>query len=1192
MKDMFITSNNFVDYMREAVNVYIASAYLNRFIIDNIKADLAKLPYHGGRNFRFLLNHDFHEDAQMRRVLVNMLLELPNTEVRIYRGERFFHPKLYIFESGNSVFVAVGSFNATEGGAGMNIEAGVRLHNREIYRDAKEFFDRYWDSEFTETAGYDETAVFIEKKFKPGDPVTILSRGEEGVIVNVEPEQRENEWYYSVFSTGRTTVYSESDLAHIRIWYSSHLDTDFTDVTILAEKWALNYVLEKAFSLPEKTLASYGSSRTEVYAYQFRPLLKMIHSAEHRLLIADEVGLGKTIEAGIILKEFLFRMSMKRILIIVPNSLKTKWRDELRIRFDEYYDIVTRRDLLGFLGDYEQSPEGASIKGIITYDQLASSRFKAQLENLSPIPTFDMIIIDEAHHLKNEETIRHSVVKRLTRNSSALILLTATPIQLATKDLFNLLTILLPKYSNDSLAFSVKLTLNQRLMEALQKLENREFADFGRIINEIQSTVSFRKQLEHFDDHMDILSDCARIDDTTEEAEVSEMRSRLYSLNILSRYISRTLRKDAGLRFPERKVVTQLYEYSPEEKSLYTNIVSHCQKYSDKGSKLVLVSIERQAASSLPAFCRKLEKTQYAVDLGDYEIALKDLDDEDSEAGAQWSDNQLNGLKSDLMVIQAPERDSKLQMLREIIKVIFTGDCRDRDKKVLIFCGFLATIDYLRGHLSVEYPNVCVDTMTGDDNVNQRDEKRKAFRDRSPSILICSEVAGEGLDFQFCHYLVNYDMPWNPSKLEQRVGRIDRLGQEADVVTIINLVNRFTIEDYIMAKLFERVTLFNSTLGPLGEVLGLYQSEFSSNVLRAERTEQEKEEYERKVSARLEQKRKEQEAFDESQVELFGVLDYFYDEELKKHTRFTESEIALLWNTFWQSTECASREETLTSPECDVFALRVTDAVRQMLQQTIDRGISGILNSRKKEHYRALIDNAHTSDTPIKYTFNQRKALDTLSLEFLTISHPFVAGALQHLQSDYEPNRAVLSCVGAIPGWESGDSFIFVYRFEIQSMDAQPRCHHNEERTFVYCRNQRRGRWEPLDIVNGVLRCTRGAACSAGILSAIAELDGILSVESKREGARILEEYHSRSMAAVELRRDSLKAQYDTKIEQRRLILQSIQDPYYRGQAEREIEHIKDEKARRLKEITASRHRIAIQCSGIIALEREVMEPC
>ena len=1192
MKDMFITSNNFVDYMREAVNVYIASAYLNRFIIDNIKANLAKLPFHGGRNFRFLLNHDFHEDAQMRRVLVNMLLELPNTEVRIYRGDKFFHPKLYIFESGNSVFVAVGSFNATEGGAGRNIEAGVKLYNREINRDAKEFFDRYWDSEFTETAVHDETAVFIEKKFKPGDPVTILSRGEEGVIVNVEPEQHDNEWYYSVFSEGRTGMCSESDLAHIRIWYSSHMDTDFTDATTLVDKWSVNYVLEKAFSIPEKVLASYGSSRTEVYPYQFRPLLKMMHSAEHRLLIADEVGLGKTIEAGIILKEFLFRMSMKRILIIVPNSLKTKWRDELRIRFDEYYDIVTRRDLLEFLGDYEASPEGATIKGIITYDQLASSKFKAQLANTSPMPAFDMIIIDEAHHLKNEETIRHSVIKRLSLNSSALILLTATPIQLATKDLVNLLTVLLPKYSDDSVAFSVKLTLNQRLMEALQKLENRDFVGFRRIINEIQSTVSFRKQLEHFDDHMDILSDCIRIDDTTEEAKVSEIRSRLYSLNILSRYISRTLRKDAGLRFPERKIVTQLYEYSPEEKSLYTNIVSHCQKHSDKGSRLVLVTIERQAASSLPAFCRKLERTQYAVDLGDYESALKDSDDEDLEMGDQWGDNQLDGLTSDLKVIRPPEQDSKLQMLREIVKGIFASDYRESDKKVLIFCGFLATIDYLRGHLSAEYPNVCVDTMTGDDNIHQRDEKRKAFRDRSPSILICSEVAGEGLDFQFCHYLINYDMPWNPSKLEQRVGRIDRLGQEADVITVINLVNRFTIEDYIIAKLFERVTLFNSTLGPLGEVLGFYQSEFSTNVLRAQRTEQEKEEYEKKVSARLEQKRKEQEAFDESQVELFGVLDYFYDEELRRHTRFAEREVALLWNTFWQNTECAAHEETLTSPECDVYAVRVTDTVRQMLQQTIDRGISGILNSGKKEHYRALIDTAHISNSPIKYTFSQRKALDNLSLEFLTISHPFIAGALQYLHSDYEPNRAVLCCAGAIPGHESGDSFIFVYRFEIQSMDEQPGCHYDEERTFVYCRNQRRGRWESLDIVNGVLRYVRGAECSEGILSAIAELDSVLSAESKREGARILDEYYSRSMADVERRRDSLKAQYDTKIEQRRRSLQFIQDPYYRRQAERDVEHINDEKARRLKDIATSQCRIRIQCSGVISLRREVTDQC
>jgi SNF2 family DNA or RNA helicase len=1191
MKDIFITSNNFIDYMNEAVNIYIATSYLNRFIIDNIKSNLEKLPFHGGRNFRFLLNQDFHEDPQMRQILVNMLLELPNTEVRIYKGDKFFHPKLYIFESGNNVFIAVGSFNATAGGAGKNIEAGVRVHDKEIYRQAKEFFDLYWDSAFTEIAVYDETATFVEKKFRPGDPVEILSRKEQGVIVNVEPEQYENEWHYSVFSKAQTNIYPESDLSHVRIWDTSHLDVDFNDTKISTNDWIKNYILEKVFSLPEKALASYGSSRTEIYPYQFRPLLKMIHSSEHRLLIADEVGMGKTIEAGIILKEFLFRMRMNRILIIVPNSLRTKWKDELRIRFDEYYDIVTRKDLLEFLSDYEKSPGGAGIKGIITYDQLASRKFKSYLNNLSRVPPFDMFIIDEAHHLKNEETIRHSVIKKLTRNSNALILLTATPIQIKTRDLYNLLTILLPKYSDNSRTFSVRLTLNERLMDAMKKLDDKKLGDFKHAIDEIQSTVAFRKQLEYFDNSEEIFTDCVKVEDGISEARIMEIRSKLYNLNVLSRYISRTLRKDVGLRFPERTVSTQVYEYSPQEKSIYAQIISNCQKYKSKNNRLVLVSIERQAASSLFAFYRDLKNTQYAKGFSEYTTTLEDVDDEGSRESAELDERQVNDLTANVRKLKLPEKDSKLKMLKEIIDGIFSNSTPDKDKKVLIFCTFLATIKYLKEHLSLEYPTVYIDTLTGagDVDIDKRYEKLKTFSNRSPSILICSEIAGEGLDFQFCHYLINYDMPWNPSKLEQRVGRIDRIGQEAEKITIINLVNKYTIEDYIIAKLFERVKLFRSTLGPLGEVLGQYQNEFSTNVLKAERTEKEKEEYEKKVSAKLEDKRKEQQRFEESQVELFGILDYFYDEELKKNIYFTENEIKFLWDTFLNSAANVSYKDVVMGPDDDVFKLNVNDTLSQILNDMIERGISGVLNKRKKDHYISLVHNAAISHTPIRYTFNQRKALDDLSLEFLTITHPFINGALQYFQSDYQPNRAILFCRGAIPGLQPGTNLIFIYRFEIQGMEKRANHHHNEERTFIYSLQGKTGQWKSTDIINDLIGHVQEEEQNQDILSMLKKLNRDLATESRRVGEEILKDYSDYSIVDVERKRESLNAQYNTKIEQKKRNLQFTQDPYHRTQAEKEIEQLNSEKKQRLSEIETSQYRVIIYCSGIIVLKNEVV---
>jgi len=163
MKSEFILGHNFKEYIKEAIGIYVASNFLSRAIIDNIKSTLNELPFHGGKNFRFLLNHDFHEDESMRQVLINMLLEIPNVEVRIYEGPKRFHAKLYIFESGNTFFTAVGSFNATAGGAGRNIEVGIRNKERGIYKEAKSFFDEHWSSKYTKIAKIDENAEFIKK---------------------------------------------------------------------------------------------------------------------------------------------------------------------------------------------------------------------------------------------------------------------------------------------------------------------------------------------------------------------------------------------------------------------------------------------------------------------------------------------------------------------------------------------------------------------------------------------------------------------------------------------------------------------------------------------------------------------------------------------------------------------------------------------------------------------------------------------------------------------------------------------------------------------------------------------------------------------------------------------------------------------------------------------------------------------
>ena len=1191
MRDAFITTNNFVDYMQEAMNVYVASSFLNRFIVDNIKANLNKLPFKGGRNFKFLLNEDFHSDPMMRRVLINMLLEIPNTEVRIYKGPKVFHAKVYLFESGNNMFAAIGSFNATFGGAGGNIEAGVRTGNREVCRQAKEFFKEYWDSEHTEKAVYDPSAICVERKFKAGDPVIVISTSKHGVILNIDPVLNAGEWEYRVFIDNRTDSIKESNLTLVDLaWYGNEANFNISDIGISINDWIKNYILEKALGLNDKTLASYASSRTEVYHYQFRPLLKILHSSEHRLLIADEVGLGKTIEAGIILKEFMSRLNMKRILVIVPNSLKTKWKDELRIRFDEYYDIITTSNIGSFLNDYTRSPEGAVIKGIITYDQLVGRSIREKLDKISEAPNFDMIIIDEAHHLKNAETIRHKVIKKLTKNTRALILLTATPIQLHTVDLHNLLSILLPKYSEDALGFSAKLSLNEKIMQAIKYLSENNLSSFQNAINEIKSRVEFRRMLEGFENAPALLEECLGVNQSMAELEKRAIGRKLYDLNVLNRYVSRTLRKDVALSFPDRVVETQEYEYTIQEKRLYDAILANCRKhYAGTRTQLSFVVFERQAASSLIAMAKAQKYLKFTEQVDEYEDSLEIIQGEEEQDIAGISQKQYSDVVDQLKTVPMPTTDSKLDKLKSIINGISTICTNDADKKVLIFCTFIATIHYLKEELKKTFPSMHIDTLTGADEISERDGKRKTFKNQSPSILICSEVAGEGLDFQFCHYLINYDMPWNPSKLEQRVGRIDRIGQKAEKITIMNLVNKYTIEDYIMAKLFERIKLFNSTIGPLGEVLGHYQKEFSVSVLKQDRTDKEKEEYEKRILANIENKKKEQDVFERNQVELFCVLDYFYEESKAKTSYFRENEILLIWNRFIQEKEVEVGKKLEISSADAIYKLVVDDTSRIILLELLENGLDGIFNRKKRDHYRALINSSHETNTPISYTADHRQALENLSLEFLSITHPFILGALQYLKRNYVANKSIVFCKTNKSRLPKGSYIIFIYRFEVLNTENPDR-QFIEEKVFLYNIDSKSGKWESPDIISEMLNNCQESAPQKSVLNLVKEICGYLETETKKMGQNVLEEYRRICNADLDKKKESLIQHYNARIGSIRQSLQVRHDPYQRKKLSEEIDILESEKKQKLSLLVTSQLKAAIRCGGIAMLNQEGVE--
>lgn len=1193
MRDTFITGHNITDYMKEAINIYVASNYLSRPVIDDIKANLNQLPFKGGKNFKFILNQDFHEDPGMRKVLINMLLELPNTEVRIYKGERRFHAKLYIFESGNQVYTAIGSFNATLGGAGQNIEAGVQLKSREIYKDAKAFFEKYWDSEYSEVAKYDESACFVKKKFKPGDSVVVINDGQHAVILIDPPELIDKEWQYIVFINGNRRKVAESNLKHLEVatfWNENEYQLTSSKDVVLKD-WLKNYILEKSFELTDRTLSSFASSRTEIYPYQFRPLFKILQSIYHRILIADEVGLGKTIEAGIILKEFLNRTDMQRVLIIVPNSLKTKWKDELMVRFDEYFDVLSASNIIDFLNDYLKSSGGSTIKGIISYDQLVVKSLREKLNKLSDIPVFDMVIIDEAHHLKNDSTLRYKTIETLTSNANALIMLTATPLQLATKDLYNILNLLLPDtyVGFDNKAFSAKLTVNERINEAIKSLKKREFDLFKDILNEIKSKRGLRKHIEHFNNYEEIMNKCDALDQNTEEKEINNVALELYSLNVLNQYITRTLRKDVQMKFPDRVPLTYEYEYSPEEKALYDDILASCRrKYSAKKSAFSLIMPERCAASSLIAMAKNIKNVNWGALLSEYQDTFVEVLEE-----KEGPELDLKSQKIDDDVISSFDKhvslkiDSKLNRLKSIIDFVFYDSKDISDKKVMIFCNFIHTISYLKDKLHDMYCSAHVESMSGIDEMSARDEKRKLFAaNDKPKILICSDVAGEGLDFQFCHYLVNYDMPWNPSKLEQRVGRIDRIGQKSEKVTIINLVNKYTIEDHIMARLFERVKLFNSTIGPLGEILSRYEKDFNVNMLKAERTAEEKEEYERKILENIDRIKKEQELFEEKQVELFGILDYFYDELRAKCSYFNEHEIKIIWDCYLHEYKNINDIKFELRSEKNIIFLKVDSKMSKMLRDAIKNGLSGSFENRKRKHYSTLVNLLEEERKELKYTFNHKCALENLDVQFLNITHPFIKGALRFLKQTYQQNKLILS--GRIKSniLKFGQYIVFIYRFNVLNVVSANR-EYVEEHFFIYDKINNSGYWESGSNLLQELLC-QNYEYHATDLDLSSTLDDIKNFINERKSIKadsILTEYIKINSTNINRKKQILSNHYQREIDLIKERLKYIHDQHSRNNFLDQVRDLEDQKQSKMAELITNDLRIVVRCSGIIALE-------
>lgn len=452
-----------------------------------------------------------------------------------------------------------------------------------------------------------------------------------------------------------------------------------------------------------------------IFRHQLEVAKKVIEEMNGKAILADEVGLGKTIEAGLILKEYMIRGLVKKALILVPASLVSQWAQELNQKF--YIPAVRQRKTYV----WEQ------------YDVVVASIDTAKRNPHRDIvlnQNYDLIIIDEAHKLKNKNTKNYQFIQSLKKKFC--LLLTATPVQNKLEEIFNLVSLLKPGHLGDEASFEKDFRSTTRSPKNDEKLR------------ELISTVMVRNR-----------------------------------------------REDTGLTWTKRIVETIRIPFTKQERELYDAITSLKDIGTNEEDIVIknhfsLLTLQREVCSSREATFLTLKKM--TEKLNQSPILTE----------------KLKFLEQKIAAVQI---NSKAEKALELVQNI--------NDKVIIFTEYRATQAYLQWFFNKH--GITSVPFRGGFKPSKKDWMKQLFKDQA-QVLIATEAGGEGINLQFCHHIINYDLPWNPMRIEQRIGRIHRLGQEKDV-HIYNFATENTVEEHILSLLYEKIHLFERVIGELDDIL-------------------------------------------------------------------------------------------------------------------------------------------------------------------------------------------------------------------------------------------------------------------------------------------------------------------------------------------------------------------------------------
>jgi superfamily II DNA or RNA helicase len=549
--------------------------------------------------------------------------------------------------------------------------------------------------------------------------------------------------------------------------------------------------------------------------YQFRPLLKYVRNPEKRILVADETGLGKTIEAGYILINEMSKTPINRVLILCPSNIQYKWKGELWHRFGLGFDIVSGKKLFELLMDKRRK-----FHCIASLDAIRSAREDALLK----IPTeneLDMLIVDEIHHLigRGEETLRRKLGLALSYISKRFIGLSATPVHLELHDLKKILDVVKPGFKTVK-QFDDEMVINSHLntlckMLGINPWKEEELERFLKEVEALEKAIENQKQNRKLRDLTSLLYRTkARAMEIKRDKKVRyELRKEIRKKNTLSGIFVRARRVEVG---EDRNRIVHNERISPDsdfyeafqnggivrvsEKSLFEEI--------DEFLRVSFGHVHRrQLSSCLPAMIGLLREGMrgFNVWVGDRWEEIKVSLDEDEREKSSTLANKYGLLT----------KDSKWERLMEIVRKL---RYQESIRKAVVFTQWIPTIKYFRQRKTeLDFPCYVV---SGQDREQTRTRQALAFQKHEGfAVLFTTDVMSEGIDLQTADCVVNYDLPYNPQKVEQRIGRIDRIGQKSKNITIINMLVEGSTDEDVYDTLLERIEVFERSVGDLPAVL-------------------------------------------------------------------------------------------------------------------------------------------------------------------------------------------------------------------------------------------------------------------------------------------------------------------------------------------------------------------------------------